>query len=106
MFGGVDAMIQILEITDAGRLSDLQEILRQEELLRAEAGIPNDVVVVPALHSAPGLLPSAYYLAVRDSKRFYSIEEFSTLDNGVKLLHTTPDFRKDYEEFKTRILNP
>lgn len=106
MFGGVDAMIQILEITDAGRLSDLQEILRQEEFLRAEAGIPNDVVVVPALHSAPGLLPNAYYLAVRDSKRFYSIEEFSTLDNGVKLLHTTPDFRKDYEEFKTRILNP
>lgn len=106
MFGGVDAMIQKLEISDVGRLSDLQEVLRQEEFVRREQGIPDEVVVVPALHFAPGFMPNAYYLAVRDSKQFYPIHEFSTLGKGVKLLRKTPEFEEEYAAFKLRILNP
>ena len=106
MFGGVDALIQKLKITDVGRLTDLQEILSKEELLRSEQGIPDDVVLLPALHHAPDSLPNAYCLALRDSKKFYTIQEFSTLEKGVKLLRKTPEFEKEYAAFKLRILNP
>ena len=106
MFGGVDALLQKLEITDVGRLTDLQEILSKEELLRSEQGIPDDVVVLPALLHAPDSSPNAYCLAVRDSKKFYTIQKFSSLEKGVKLLRKTPEFEKEYAAFKLRILNP
>ena len=106
MFGGVDALLQKLEITDVGRLTDLQEILSKEELLRSEQGIPDDVVVLPALLHAPDSSPNAYCSPCGILRNSTPSKNFRLWKKGVKLLRKTPEFEKEYAAFKLRILNP
>ena len=110
MMGGPKALIRRLEISSLERRAELNDLLKREQILRNNHNIPADLVVVPVLipdqseqdyKSTFGT--STYYLAVRDSKRFYALPELANVKDEQKLNRRTPEFEEQYEEFKALV---
>ena len=110
MMGGPKALLNRLEISSLERRSELIDLLNREQILRNNHNIPADVAVVPVLipnqskqeyRSTFGT--SIYYLAVRDSKRFYALPELANVKDERKLIRRTPEFEEQYREFKALV---
>ena len=110
MMGGPKALLNRLEISSLERRSELIDLLNREQILRNNYNIPADVAVVPALipnQSAQEYKStfgtSTYYLAVRDSKRFYALPELANVKEEGKLNRRSPEFEEQYREFKALV---
>lgn len=110
MMGGPKALLHRLEVSSLERRSELIDLLNREQILRNNYTIPADVAVVPVLipnqskqeyKSTFGT--STYYLAVRDSKRYYALPELTNVKDERKLNRRTPEFEEQYREFKSLI---
>ncbi len=110
MMGGPKALLHRLEISSLERRSELIDLLNREQILRNNHNIPADLAVVPVLipnqseqeyKSTFGT--STYYLAVRDSKRFYALPELTNVKDERKLNRRTPEFEEQYREFKALV---
>ena len=110
MMGGPKALLHRLEVSSLERRSELIDLLNREQILRNNHNIPADLAVVPVLipnqseqeyKSTFGT--STYYLAVRDSKRFYALPELTNVKDERKLNRRTPEFKEQYREFKSLI---
>lgn len=110
MMGGPKALLNRLEVSSLERRSELIDLLNREQILRNNHNIPADLAVVPVLipnqskqeyKSTFGT--STYYLAVRDSKRFYALPELANVKDERKLNRRTPEFEEQYKEFKALV---
>lgn len=110
MMGGPKALLNRLEVSSLERRSELIDLLNREQILRNNHNIPADVAVVPVLIPDQSeqdyratFGTSFYYLAVRDSKRFYALPELANVKDERKLNRRTPEFEEQHREFKALV---
>jgi hypothetical protein len=107
MLGGPKALLRSLRVYDPKHREELLKLLDREQELRDRNDIPDEVMVVPCLIPKKGAAAyqryfetESYYLAVRDSTRYYALPEINDVVKPSKLIKKTTDTTKEFEEFK------
>ena len=110
MLGGPRALLSRLGIHSQSHREDLIRLLNLETTFRERCGIPPEMMVVPvripegqAEEYQDFFGSTYYYLACRDSTRYYGLPEVSKLKDSKKLLKRSEHIDREYEEFKALV---